>query len=207
MARGELPAGDVLKAVSPEAVQAAATQSVLENPLKGWVDLTKVSGLRVRAPAPGSGAGQLSSAIALRGMKDDVPVIFEEGGAVPGDRIVGVLEPGDGIRIFQIHSPRLQALRAPALDRRAWDIDPDKPQRFPARLSVTAPTSPGSLAAIAQVIGEADGNIDNLNMIRRASDFTELRIELEVFDLAHLNRIIAGLRAEDIVSQVERVFE
>lgn len=207
VARGELPAGDVLKAVSPEAVQAAAAQSVLENPLKGWLDLTKVSGLRVRTQAPGAGAGQLSSAIALRGLKDDVPVIFEEGGAVPGDRIVGVLEPGAGIRIFQIHSPRLQKYEHQRWIDMSWDIDRDKQERFPARLSVTAPNRPGSLAAIADVIGEAEGNIDNLKMIRRASDFTELRIEVEVFDLAHLNRIIAGLRQTDVVSKVERMFE
>ena len=42
----------------------------------------------------------------IRGVKNDVPVTFEEGGAVPGDRIVGVLSDGEGIRIFQIHSPR-----------------------------------------------------------------------------------------------------
>jgi GTP pyrophosphokinase len=89
----------------------------------------------------------------------------------------------------------------------SWDIDPEKQERFPARLSVTAPNRPGTLAAIADVIGGAEGNIDNLKMIRRASDFTELRIEVEVFDLAHLNRIIAGLRQTDIVSKVERVFE
>mgnify|MGYP003404064623 CR=1 FL=1 len=66
---------------------------------------------------------------------------------------------------------------------------------------------PSSPVTTEEVIGEAEGNIDNLKMIRRASDFTELRIELEVFDLAHLNRIIAGLRQKDIVSQVDRVFE
>jgi GTP pyrophosphokinase len=71
---------------------------------------------------------------------------------------------------------------------------------------VTAPNEPGSLAAIAEVIGEAGGNIDNLKMMRRASDFTEMRIEVEVFDLAHLNRIIAGLKQTAIVTQVERVF-
>ncbi len=37
-----------------------------------------------------------------------MPVRFEEGGAVPGDRIVGVMSEGEGIRIFQIHSPRLK---------------------------------------------------------------------------------------------------
>ena len=44
-------------------------------------------------------------------------------------------------------------------------------------------------------------------MTRRASDFTELRIAIEVFDLQHLNHIIAGLKSKAIVSKVERVFD
>jgi GTP pyrophosphokinase len=207
VARGEVPAGDVLKAVAPEAATLSTTASVLENPLKGWLDLTKVSGLRFGTGTAAATAKRTPSGIALRGLKDDVPVIFEESGAVPGDRIVGVLEPGAGIRIFQIHSPRLQAFEHQRWIDMTWDIDPAKQERFPARLSVTAPNKPGALAAIADVIGEAGGNIDNLKMIRRASDFTELRIEVEVFDLTHLNRIIAGLKETAIVSQVERVFE
>ena len=43
-----------------------------------------------------------------RMLKNDVPVSFEPGGAVPGDRVVGVLMPGEGIRIFQIHAPSLK---------------------------------------------------------------------------------------------------
>jgi len=206
VARGELPAADVLKAVAPDAVQGVSGSSVLENPLKGWLDLTKVAGLRMRSPRAGL-PGPISSGIALRGLKDDVPVIFEDGGAVPGDRIVGVLEPGAGIRIFQIHSPRLKAYEHQRWIDMTWDIDPEKQERFPALLSVSAPNMPGTLAAIAEVIGEAGGNIDNLKMIRRASDFTELRIEVEVFDLAHLNRIIAGLKETAVVNKVERIFE
>ena len=72
---------------------------------------------------------------------------------------------------------------------------------------VTAMNEPGSLAQIAQLIGEADGNIDNLRMARRAHDFTEMLIELEVWDLTHLNDIISGLRSKSAVSKVERVFE
>ncbi len=89
----------------------------------------------------------------------------------------------------------------------AWDIDPENPERFPALISVTAPNKPGTLAEIADVIGQAGGNIDNLKMLRRASDFTELRIGLEVWDLAHLNQIVNGLKAKAVVSKVERVFE
>ena len=34
-----------------------------------------------------------------------------------------------------------------------------------------------------------------------------MRIELEVWDLVHLNHIIAGLREKAVVSKVERVFD
>ncbi len=65
---------------------------------------------------------------------------------------------------------------------------------------------PGILAQVATVIGEADGNIDNLKMLTRAQDYTKMRIELEVWDLGHLNDIIGGLKAKPVVSAVERVF-
>ena len=72
---------------------------------------------------------------------------------------------------------------------------------------VDAVNQPGSLAEIAQVIGERDGNIDNLRMVHRAADFTEMLIEVDVWDLSHLNEIISELRMKSSVSSVERVFE
>ena len=124
-----------------------------------------------------------------------------------GDRIVGVLVPGEGIKIFQIHSPKLRALEDAEWIDVTWDIDPEQPERFPAIISVTAANEPGSLAQIAQLIAEHDGNIDNLRMLERALDFTEMRIEVEVWDLAHLNSIVSGLRARPVASKVERLFE
>ena len=38
---------------------------------------------------------------------------------------------------------------------------------------VQSVNEPGSLAQIAQVIAEHDGNIDNIRMTRRSPDFTE----------------------------------
>ena len=40
-----------------------------------------------------------------------------------------------------------------------------------------------------------------------AADFTEMAIDVEVWDLAHLNRIIQGLKAKSVVGKVERAFE
>jgi len=147
-------------------------------------------------------------AIPIRGINGDLPVSFAPaGGAVPGDRIVGILTPGEGITIYPIQSAALGEFEDKPerwLDVR-WDEEERTPQRFPARIALQSVNEPGSLAQIAQVIAENDGNIDNIRMTRRAPDFTELLIDLEVYDLKHLTAIIAQLRAKPVVAKAERV--
>ena len=55
------------------------------------------------------------------------------------------------------------------------------------------------------MIGDTDGNISNLNMAKRAPDFYEMHIEVEVFDLKHLNRILAELRRKSVISAAVRM--
>ncbi len=208
--RNELAIEDVVRAAIPDADERKAAKASYRRTRRfgrargqeGWFNIDRVMSLKFRADHEPKGTG-----LAIRGVKDDLPVTFEPGGAVPGDRIVGVLIPGEGIRIFQIHSPRLKEFEHEGWIDVTWDVDRDTPQRFPARISVIALNEPGTLAQIAKVIGEAGGNIDNVRMVRRASDFTEMRIELEVLDLVHLNHIIAGLREKAVVNKVERVFD
>ncbi|MGQ0457479.1 MAG: RelA/SpoT family protein [Hyphomicrobium sp.] len=168
----------------------------------GWFNIEKVSSLKFRAAD-----GEAKTAISIRGPNDDLPVLFEPGGAVPGDRIIGVMSPGEGIRIFQIHSPRLKDFEHQGWIDVTWDLEPENPRRFPAWIGVTAVNAPGTLAEIAKIIGETGGNIDNVRMGHRAADFTVILIELEVFDLVHLNHIISSLRAQPTVAKVERRFE
>jgi len=152
--------------------------------------------------------GEPGAAIPIRGINTDLPVRFApNGGAVPGDRIVGILTPGEGITIYPIQSSALKDFEdVPErwLDLR-WDVEDRTPQRFPARIVLQTVNEPGSLAQVAQIIAEHDGNIDNISMERSSPDFTSVTIDLEVFDLKHLNSIIAQLRAKDVVANAERV--
>ena len=210
--RSELPVRDVIKAVlpeqelTPEAIAKRKRRIDRGQSEEGWFAVAKGMGLKFRLPGSGDAEAAAGPALPIRGLSNDVPVRFEEGGAVPGDRIVGVMSEGEGIRIFQIHSPRLKDYEHERWVDVTWDIDPDNPERFPAKIAVTALNEPGTLAQIAQVIGETDGNIDNVRMVRRAKDFTEMMIDLEVWDLDHLTQIISGLKAKGAVSSVERVF-
>jgi (p)ppGpp synthase/HD superfamily hydrolase len=137
-----------------------------------------------------------------------MPVRFApEGGAVPGDRIIGILTPGEGITVYPIQSPVLKEFdNQPErwLDVR-WDIDEEARERFPARLALTVINEPGSLAQVAQVMGDNDANITALNIIRNASDYSEMTIDVEVWDLKHLNHLLTLLRDKPVVSRAQRV--
>jgi GTP pyrophosphokinase len=129
------------------------------------------------------------------------------GGAVPGDRIVGILTPGEGITIYPIQSPALTAFDDQPerwLDVR-WDLDEERKDFFPAQIVVTAINEPGALGTIATVIGEAGANIDHVSFVVRSPDFRDMVLDVEVWDLKHLTAIISHLKAKSVVSKVERV--
>jgi GTP diphosphokinase / guanosine-3',5'-bis(diphosphate) 3'-diphosphatase len=201
--RGEMRAADVARAMYPDYKEERAAVSARRPKVEsGWYGLKRVKAVKYQVPA-GNGP-----AIPIRGINSDLPVRFApDGGAVPGDRIVGILTPGEGITIYPIQSPSLKDFEDRPehwLDLR-WDVDEVTPQRFPARIALKTVNEPGTLAQVAQVIAEHDGNIDNIRMTRQSPDFTSLMIDLEVYDLKHLTSIIAQLRAKDVVAQAERV--
>jgi guanosine-3',5'-bis(diphosphate) 3'-pyrophosphohydrolase len=203
--RSELKASDVARAMYPDyKEERAAAMAMKPKSESGWFGLKKLTSVKFKVP----GAGAAGPAIPIRGINSDLPVRFApDGGAVPGDRIVGILTPGEGITIYPIHSAALSKFEDRPerwLDVR-WDEQESTPRRFPARIDVQSVNEPGSLAQIAQVIAEHDGNIDNIRMTRRAPDFTDVLIDLEVYDLKHLNAIIAQLRAKPVVARAERV--
>ena len=205
--RGELASTDVLRAVYPDFKEERVT--VPPKPREeGWVNLRNAAGMLFQMPGrSGRKAKAPDGALPIRGVRGDLPVKFAPEGAVPGDRIVGIVQPGAGITIYPIQSPSLTAFDDQPerwIDVR-WDIDEGNMERFPARVSVTAINAPGSLAEIAQVIAANDANIHTLSMIRTAPDFTEMLIDLEVWDLKHLNRLLSQLKENAAVGEAKRV--
>ncbi len=151
--------------------------------------------------------GQFS--LPVRGAASNMALkIYPLTGAVPGERIVGIITPGEGITIYPIFAEALEQFdQEPErwVDL-AWGVA-EEGMRFPARLSITLMNEVGALGQVAQTIGEYGGNIDELTMQARhgVRDFFELRILLEVFDIRHLNEIMNGLRAKPLVNEINRV--
>jgi GTP pyrophosphokinase len=205
--RAEMDSHTVLKALYPDYVAEVAVpirkQAQRQTRERGWFGFRKNTSLVFRAP---DGAID-TNAIPIRGLTSDLPVRFApNGGAVPGDRIVGILEPGEGITIYPIHAKALAAFdETPErwLDVR-WDVDPEAPSRFPTQIKVTVINEPGVMAEITKIIAEHNANIDNLKVIKHSQDIQDLVIDIEVFDLLQLNAILSEARQKKNVTKADR---
>ena len=139
-----------------------------------------------------------ASGLAIRFAPDMFPL--------PGERIVGIMMPGEGVTIYPIDAPALEEFDGDAMRwiDATWDVDPEHPQSFPARLRVTAKNEVGSLGHIATLIADYGSNIANLSLTQRDADFYDIQLELEVRDLKHLTRIMSALNGLSCVNTVVR---
>jgi RelA/SpoT family (p)ppGpp synthetase len=207
--RGETFADDILAVTDPDASKDSPPKrrTITRND-EGWFNLRRVKSFKFRLPSfIGGAAVDGSPGIPIRGVHGTSIVRFAEGGAVPGERIVGILDPGEGITIYPIHSPHLRAFED-QLDRWidvTWDIQEGATELFPARIRAVALNEPGSLGRIASIIGAEGANIDKLQMVNRARDYTEMLIDIEVLDLKHLTDILNGVKNLNVVSEANRV--
>ncbi|HEX6143821.1 MAG TPA: bifunctional (p)ppGpp synthetase/guanosine-3',5'-bis(diphosphate) 3'-pyrophosphohydrolase [Geminicoccaceae bacterium] len=124
---------------------------------------------------------------------------------VPGDQIVGVVRTGRGVTV---HRGDCRALmRRPAQSDRFLDLGwvdgaPDK--KAIGRIQVMSINQPGSLGSLSTVIGKQGGNITDVRFSSRSRDVVEIVLDIEVDDVEHLERIQASLRANPVVTSVER---
>ncbi len=125
---------------------------------------------------------------------------------LPGDRIVGLVTEGKGVTIHTIDCETLESFAATPerwLDV-AWNPSGHQAEMYTGRIETVLNNVPGSLNALTEVIAQSQGNISNLRVTHRSQEFFEMAVDVEVADLKHLTAIIAALRANPSIYQVQR---
>ena len=125
---------------------------------------------------------------------------------LPGDRIVGLVTTGKGVTIHTIDCDTLERYTdAPErwLDV-GWDSGAANDEAHVGRLNVVVSNEPGTLGELSTLIGKQKGNITNLRITHRSTDFFEMMVDIEVQDVKHLTNIMAALRASPAINSVER---
>src|SRR6476659_1600632 len=89
--RGEMRPSDVGRAMYPDYKEERIAAVPPPKSETGWFGLRKGKAVKFKVPT----AEPSAASIPIRGLNSDLPVRFApNGGAVPGDRIVGILNPG-----------------------------------------------------------------------------------------------------------------
>lgn len=143
------------------------------------------------------------TAISIKGLTPGVAFQLAECcHPIPGDRIVGLRREGEGIEVHVIGCDTLaNGVDADWVDL-AWG---DESDGGTARLCVVIKNEPGSLAVIAGILGKHGANIVSMDQVSRDGSFHTFHFDVEVHDVHHLMRILAAVRAADVVSSAERL--
>ncbi len=125
---------------------------------------------------------------------------------VPGDRIVGIVQPDESLAIHTIDCAELAKYEdQEGLWRDVhWTSEAETGTLSNAKLNATIRDDPGVLGQACGIIGEAGGNITGVNMRQRHASFFDVVFDIEVKDAKHLTHIAAALRACPSVETVER---
>ena len=124
---------------------------------------------------------------------------------LPGDKIIGIITTGKGVTIHTSDCETLENF-ADTPERWVevgWDNMGDGEMHI-GRLKVILSHETGALADLTNIIAKDLGNITNLKITNRSTDFFEIIVDVGVKNLRHLNDIINSLRAKGSVHSVER---
>ncbi len=149
--------------------------------------------------------GPSNASVSIGGLTEGIA--YRLGGCchpIPGDRIIGLMVPGEGCVIHTIDCEvldRHQDSMADWIDVR-WKDHGDA--LAVARIIVRLKNAPGVLATTANIIGANGANISNLKITSRNPLYFEFQVDVEVRDAGHLENLIRALKVDAAVEAVER---
>ena len=143
--------------------------------------------------------------IPIHGLYSDLPAKFlEDTFLVPGDKIVGIIIPDKGITIFPVESENLLKYEKfpESWIKLTWKKEIEF--TFVARIIVKLINEVGVLNSITSTIADYGGNISNLILNEKDSDFYNLIIDINVNDNKHISGIVKSLEGLPVLENVKR---
>ena len=124
---------------------------------------------------------------------------------VPGERIVGITQRGEGVVLHKIDC----AVLATVEDQPERWVDlqwspGEHPAVHPVTLELTIANAPAVLGRVCTAIGERGANIADLRFRDRKPDHFLVHIDVELSDAAHLHTVLTALEVESDVAALRR---
>jgi len=127
---------------------------------------------------------------------------------LPGDHIVGIFKDNTGIQVHAADCVILVSYESyPELYvDLSWETQADSRDHvYSTKIALEIVNNPGVLGKVATLIGEHNGNISNIAIVKHYFDHITLHIQLDVFNLNHLENILNAIKNVTYINHTERV--
>ena len=153
-----------------------------------------------------SSRDQGESTISIQGLIPGMALHFSKCcHPIPGDTIVGIVSEGRGVHVHTFDCEYITHFKEPErLLHLSWSGHLSADERFVARISITFLNQQGNLARTLSMISNQKGNIANMRVLHRSTEFWEISVDTEVLGQEQLSSILAALRTSPIISKAER---
>ncbi|MHA1128267.1 MAG: RelA/SpoT family protein, partial [Alphaproteobacteria bacterium] len=124
---------------------------------------------------------------------------------LPGDRIVGITDPGHGVIVHTIDCVALETYEDEPnrwVDLR-WTEGMSRAEHM-TTVEIIMANDAGVLGRICTLIGEHNANIADIHFTERKPDFFRILIDLNVRDVKHLLHIQTAIEADSDIASVAR---
>jgi GTP diphosphokinase / guanosine-3',5'-bis(diphosphate) 3'-diphosphatase len=127
---------------------------------------------------------------------------------IPGDTILGIIQPGQGLMIH------VEDCKAIAKDR--YNAEKCIPLQwheqikgeFPVDIIIDAVNQRGMLAQLTSIISTSESDINNVYLVEtEGGEYCKVKITLSVRDRTHLARVIRKIRNLSLVIHIARLKE
>jgi GTP pyrophosphokinase len=125
---------------------------------------------------------------------------------VKGEDIIGFITRGKGVAVHSASCPNVPSLtfNRERLIPVSWVKSEQDPSRFAVGLKVTTEDRPGMLADLTVAIANVSTNLRDARASVDEDAHGRIELTVEVFDVKHLDRVTAAIKAVPDVIEVER---
>jgi GTP pyrophosphokinase len=209
---GNARAEDLLAAIGygKYSVKTILGKLLPEGTVSALLPTEEKTGLPIKRAATGEGATSESTPLKVEGHNDLLVYRARCCNPIRGEEIVGYVTRGKGVAVHSKHCPNVENLMYEP-ERRidvVWSKNEPRiagaRQSYPVKLTLHTDDSPGILKNITLIVSEDNTNIHDCET-HTIDGSAVITLVLLINDVAHLNRVITGLRKVPGVRNVERV--
>ncbi len=127
---------------------------------------------------------------------------------IPGDDIVGIINTGVGVTI---HNQECRTLRNLIIKPQKiievhWKDNKDQKILYSTRIKLLTGNKAGNLSKITSIIAKKKININNMRVMKKGKDFSELLIDIEVYNCEQIESLVSALVVSKHTNEVKRVY-